>query len=114
MCQAKTGPAVMNVLQQVGFRSGKFYPQMLWGSPRARVLLACLEPGQTLPAYEDPAELLVYVIEGAGRIRIGDEEHAVQAGCLAAAPPGALRGLTAGARMVALLVHLSDDGESTA
>jgi len=102
------GAAMVKVRERAEFRTGKFYPQMLWGSPRARVLLLCLEAGQALRPCRDPAELICYIMEGKGKITVGEQEFAAGGGCLVTAPPGETRGIAAQERMMVLLVHLSE------
>ena len=57
----------------------KFYPdrigrEMLSDKPEMRIALMCLEPGQELTPHKAPLRLLMYVVEGKGTVKIGDEE----------------------------------------
>lgn len=57
----------------------KFYPdkigrEMLSDKPEMRIALMCLEPGQELTPHKAPLRLLMYVVEGKGTVKVGDEE----------------------------------------
>jgi quercetin dioxygenase-like cupin family protein len=57
----------------------KFYPdrigrEMLSDKPEMRIALMCLEPGQELPPHKAPLRLMMYVVEGRGVFKVGDEE----------------------------------------
>jgi quercetin dioxygenase-like cupin family protein len=57
----------------------KFYPdkigrEMLSDKPEMRIALMCLEPGQELTPHKAPLRLLMYVVEGKGTVKIGEEE----------------------------------------
>ena len=89
------------------FLPDKFRPALIYGSPRVRAFLLCLEPGQGLPPRPDSEELLCFVIQGRGALTIGRECFPVSPGDFAAAAPGERRGIQAQERLVALWVHLS-------
>lgn len=91
----------------LAFDRRKFRPRLLWGSDRVRAFLLCLEPGQALPAREDPEEMICYVVEGRARLSLGEEVLSVSAGDFAAAAPGQRRGLEAEERLVAIWIHIS-------
>ncbi len=57
----------------------KFYPdrigrEMLSDKPEMRIALMCLEPGQELTPHKAPLRLMMYVVEGKGVFKVGDEE----------------------------------------
>lgn len=57
----------------------KFYPdrigrEMLSDKPEMRIALMCLEPGQELAPHKAPLRLMMYVVEGRGVFKVGDEE----------------------------------------
>jgi quercetin dioxygenase-like cupin family protein len=57
----------------------KFYPdkigrEMLSDKPEMRIALMCLEPGQELTPHKAPLRLMMYVVEGKGTVKIGEEE----------------------------------------
>ena len=52
------------------------------------------EPGQTQAAHRHPVgDKLYYVLAGTGRIRVGDDERAVEPGDLVCAPAGSEHGV---------------------
>ena len=55
------------------FLPGKFFPRLVYGSERARAFLLCLEAGQGLPARADSEEMVCYVLEGRGKLTVGEE-----------------------------------------
>ncbi len=54
-----------------------------------------LQPGQNLPVHTTPVDVFFYVIEGKGRVQIGDEVEEVSATNLVVSPAGIPHGLTA-------------------
>jgi quercetin dioxygenase-like cupin family protein len=89
------------------FSAQRFYPRLVHGSRGVRAFLLCLEPGQALPLRADSEEMLCYIIEGRGRLTIGDRVFSVSEGDFASAGPGEPRGLEAEERTVALWIHVS-------
>ncbi len=98
---------------QCQFRPGKFLPKLIYGSPAARVFLLCLEPGQGLPPRPDSEEMICYLVRGQAALTIGQETSTASAGDFAAAPAGAIRGITAEEQCVALWVHISGRREDS-
>ena len=93
------------------FRTEKFLPRLIYGSPRARAFLLSLEPGQGLPARPDSEEAICLLLEGKALLTVGTEVFEVAAGDFAAAAAGEIRGIEASERCVALWVHLSERDE---
>jgi quercetin dioxygenase-like cupin family protein len=89
------------------FRTGKFLPELIYGSPTARAFLLCLERGQGLPPRADSEEMFCCVVRGRAEVTIGGESFELSAGDLAVAPAGEMRGIRAQERCVALWVHVS-------
>ncbi len=57
----------------------KFYPdrigrEMLSDKPEMRIALMCLEPGQELTPHKAPLRLMMYVVDGKGTVKVGEEE----------------------------------------
>jgi quercetin dioxygenase-like cupin family protein len=92
------------------FRPGKFLPELVYGSDRARVFLLCLEPGQGLPARSDSEEMVCCCLEGKAKLRLGDDSLSLSAGEIAGADAGAVRGIEAEERCLVLWVHASSRG----
>ncbi len=88
------------------FYQGKFLPQLLHGTSGMRVFLLCLEPGQALPARADSEEMVCLVVEGRAKLMAGEEVVTVEAGDLAGAGPGEIRGIEAIERCVVLWLQV--------
>ncbi len=93
----------------VGVRAEKFFKSTLWEGKHVMVGLNCLEPNQTqtVHAHSD-ADKFYFVLEGAGRFCVGEEEHDAAAGSLIVAPAGVSHGVTnTGSNRLSLLVAIS-------
>jgi mannose-6-phosphate isomerase-like protein (cupin superfamily) len=74
---------------------------------RAQLDLYCLEPGQEQAPHAHSDQDKIYVVlEGRGRVRIGDQESVLEVGEAAVAPAGTPHGLgnPGPARLLALVV----------
>jgi quercetin dioxygenase-like cupin family protein len=68
----------------------------------------CFEPGQSQAAHAHAgSDKVYYVIEGSGRIRVGDEERLVGPGTVVLAPAGSSHAVTAGQERLRLLVLMA-------
>lgn len=88
----------------VDFHPERFNPITLAENERAKVILACFEPGQFIPVHRPGVDLTLIVLEGEGQIVAGDREETVQAGAVAFVPAGERRGIKAKTRLVILHV----------
>lgn len=68
------------------------------------MLLVCLEPEQFIPVHRPGVDLTVAVLEGEGRLVVGDREETIAPGAIAFAPAGTPRGIRATTRLVVLNV----------
>lgn len=84
------------------FDPERYISKLLHDSERIRVVLFCLEPGQEVAAHTSSSEVVFYVLEGNGRIMIGEEEVEAKAGSLITCPPQISHGLRAEDRLVVL------------
>lgn len=98
-----------NWKEHVGSRPEKFYKTALWQGKHVMVGLNCLEPNQTQPVHaHQGADKFYFVLEGAGRFTIGEEEHDAGSGSLIVAPAGVLHGVTnTGNDRLSLLVAIA-------
>ncbi len=71
------------------------------------MFVLCLEPGQGMEPRADSEEMVCYVLEGRGRLRIGEDEYEVSAGDFAGVAAGEVRGVEAEERMTVLWVQVS-------
>ena len=88
----------------VDFNPARFNPITLAGNERAKVILACFEPGQFIPVHRPGVDLTLIVLEGEAQIVAGEQEETVQAGAIAFVPAGQRRGIKAETRLVLLHV----------
>ena len=84
------------------FQSQHFNPIGLAQSDRMKLVLVCLEPGQSIPAHEPAVDMALVVIEGEGTLTSGDREEPLRPGSIGFVPAGVRRGVKASTRMVVL------------
>lgn len=80
---------------QVRFSPTRPMAQVLSQSEHGRVVLFGCEPGQGMAPHTNPSMLVMQVVEGRGRLLVGEEERSVAQGDLAICPPAVLHGFTA-------------------
>lgn len=90
--------------EAVTFRPERFNPLVLAENERAKVILACFEPGQFIPVHWPGVDLTLVVLEGEGRIVAGENETAVGPGATAFVSAGKACGIRAETRLVILHV----------
>jgi quercetin dioxygenase-like cupin family protein len=95
-------PVVTHYSEHAAFRPEHFNPIGLGGSERVKLVLVCLEPGQSIPVHEPSVDMALVVIEGEGVLVAGDREEPVRPGSIGFVPAGCRRGVRATTRMVAL------------
>ena len=84
------------------FRPEQFNPLGLAQSEHMKLVLVCLEPGQSIPAHEPGVDMALIVIEGEGTLISGDQEQPVRPGSIGFVPAGVRRGVKALTRLIAL------------
>lgn len=85
---------VVNVLDQVQFKSEKMNKVSLFDTDRFFCDVYCLEPGQVQKAHAHKgSDKIYYVLEGKGRITVGTEEQEVTAGEMTLAPSDDVHGV---------------------
>ncbi|MEI2691969.1 MAG: cupin domain-containing protein [Anaerolineae bacterium] len=88
----------------VDFSPAQFNPITLAGNERAKVILACLEPGQFIPVHQPGVDLTLIVLEGEAQVVAGEREETLHAGAIVFVPAGQRRGIKAETRLVLLHV----------
>jgi quercetin dioxygenase-like cupin family protein len=73
---------------------------------KVRALLLNLEAGQAVTPCQMSVPVMYHVIEGQGRLHVGDEEAGLQTGSLIVVPAKAVRSIAADERMRVLAVQL--------
>jgi len=68
-------------------------------------LLLRLAASQSVAPCQMPTAVLYYVIEGQGRLRVGDEQAELKTGSLTVVPAGAVRAISAIGEMRVLAVQ---------
>jgi quercetin dioxygenase-like cupin family protein len=84
----------------VEFSQERYISKLVHDSPRIRVALFCLEPGQQVPPHSTSSEVVLQVMQGQGKIRVGEEELAAGAGTIVVCPPDAPHGFQAEEKLV--------------
>jgi quercetin dioxygenase-like cupin family protein len=93
---------VTHYSERAAFQAAHFNPIGLAESERLKLVLVCLEPGQSIPAHEPSVDMALVVIEGEGVLLAGDLEEPLRPGSIGFVPAGRRRGVRAATRMVAL------------
>ncbi|MCC7343014.1 MAG: cupin domain-containing protein [Bryobacterales bacterium] len=80
---------IPNILERAEFRSGKMGKCDLARGEKLSAGLNCFEAGQEHKAHvHEGQDKLYYVLEGSGKLTIGEDRSHFQAGDLALAPAG--------------------------
>jgi len=90
--------------QAVKFRPEQFNPVVIAENERVKVILASFEPGQFIPVHRPGVDLTLIILEGKGRLVVGEQEKEVGSGAIVFVPAGEARGLKAETQMVVLHV----------
>jgi len=99
----------VRIAERVTFADDKMARHALLATPRCQLDLYCLRPGQAQRPHAHPDQDKVYYgVEGAGRIRVGDDERRLEPGLAVLAPAGVEHGLTNdGTNPLVVLVFLA-------
>lgn len=85
---------VVKVSDQVAFKSEKMNKVSLFDTDRFFCDVYCLEPGQIQKVHaHEGSDKIYYVLEGKGKITIGEEEQEVSADEMTMAPSGEVHGV---------------------
>ncbi len=76
--------------------------KIVHNSAHLRVVLFCLDSGQSIPAHTSPSTVTFHTLAGKGEVLVGNEVVPVEAGQLTVAPPNVPHGLTARQRLTVL------------
>lgn len=90
--------------QTAAFRAEKFNPVVIAENERVKVIEACFEPGQFIPAHAPGVDLTLVVLSGTGALVAGEREEPIGPGALAFIPAGERRGIRADTRLILLHV----------
>ena len=81
--------------------------KMLHSSDPLRLVLFCLEAGQTVPAHSSPSTVAFYTLSGEGQVLVGDKKVAAEAGSLVMIQPNEPHGLSAGRGRLVVLAAIA-------
>lgn len=98
-----TTPVVSDLFASVQFAERGIVSKTLHESPSLKIVLFCFEKGQSLSEHTAPFEAVIQVVEGKGKVKLGEEEHEGRAGSLYVMPAGLRHAVTAEERLVFLL-----------
>ena len=85
---------VVNVIEQVQFKSEKMNKVSLFDTDRFFCDVYCLEPGQVQKVHaHEGSDKIYYLLVGKGKITVGSEEKELAAGEMTLAPSGEAHGV---------------------
>lgn len=94
----------INLQEKITFHKDHFIPNILYASPKVKMPLICMEPGQAIPPHGGNSAGIFYVKEGKGIFTLDDEKITMEKGMVIVAPEGSSRGMKCIERMVVLAV----------
>lgn len=81
-----------------------FMPSIAYVSPRLKVPVICLMPGQEIPPHAGGAGMF-YVLEGKGEFTVGNEKVAVSSGSFIVVSSGETRGIRSSEKLILFAAH---------
>lgn len=88
--------------EKIKFNKEHFIPNILYASPKVKMPLICMEPGQEIPSHGGHSVGIFYVKEGKGTFTLDNQKIDMEKGTVVIAPEGASRGMKCVERMVVL------------
>ncbi|MEK7699666.1 MAG: cupin domain-containing protein [Planctomycetota bacterium] len=92
--------------EKIQFNKEHFVPNILFASPKVKMPLICLEPGQEIPPHGGHSIGIFYVKEGKGVFSLDDQKIDMEKDTIIIAPEGASRGMKCIERMVVLAISV--------
>lgn len=92
--------------EKIQFNKEHFVPNILFASPKVKMPLICLEPGQEIPPHGGHSIGIFYVKEGKGVFSLDDQKIDMEKDTIIIAPEGASRGMKCVERMVVLAISV--------
>ncbi len=92
--------------EKIQFNKEHFIPNILFASPKVKMPLICLEPGQEIPPHGGHSIGIFYVKEGKGVFTLDDKKIDMEKDTIIIAQEGASRGMKCIERMVVLAVSV--------
>ena len=92
--------------EKIKFNKEQFVPNILYASPKVKMPLICMEPGQEIPPHEGHSTGIFYVKEGKGIFTLDKQKMDVKKDMIVIAPEGSSRGMKCVERMVVLAISV--------
>lgn len=92
--------------EKIQFNKEHFIPNILFASPKVKMPLICLEPGQEIPPHGGHSIGIFYVKEGKGVFTLDDKKIDMEKDTIIIAQEGASRGMKCIERMVVLAISV--------
>ncbi|HHT9129915.1 MAG TPA: cupin domain-containing protein [Candidatus Brocadiaceae bacterium] len=90
--------------KKIKFNKEQFAPNILYVSPKIKMPLICMEPGQEIPPHSGHSVGIFYVKEGKGIFTLDNRKIDIGKGTIIVAPEGSSRGMKCVERMVVLAI----------
>ncbi len=92
--------------KKIQFNKDHFVPNILYASPKVKMPLICMEPGQEIPPHGGHSVGIFYVKEGKGVFTLDNKKIDMEKDMIIITPEGASRGMKCIERMVVLAVSV--------
>ncbi|MDN3513279.1 MAG: cupin domain-containing protein [Candidatus Brocadia sp.] len=92
--------------EKMKFNKEHFIPNILYASPKVKMPLICMEPGQEIPPHGGQSIGIFYVKEGKGIFTLDNQEVEMEKDTIIVAPEGSSRGMRCVERMVVLAISV--------
>ena len=92
--------------EKIKFNKEHFIPNILFASPKVKMPLICMEPGQEIPPHGGHSIGIFYVKEGKGVFTLDNQKIDMEKDMIIIAPEGSSRGMKCLERMVVLAISV--------
>ncbi len=92
--------------EKIKFNKEHFIPNILFASPKVKMPLICMEPGQEIPQHGGNSVGIFYVKEGKGVFTLDNQKINMERDMIIIAPEGSSRGMKCVERMVVLAISV--------
>ena len=92
--------------EKIQFNKEHFIPNILFASPKVKMPLICMEPGQEIPSHGGHSVGIFYVKEGKGVFTLDDKKIDMEKDMIIVAPEGSSRGMKCLERMVVIAISV--------
>lgn len=92
--------------EKTTFNKDHFIPNILYASPKVKMPLICMEPGQEIPPHGGQSVGIFYVKEGKGVFTLDNKKIDMKKDMIIVAPEGASRGMRCTERMIVLAISV--------